>query len=576
MQQLLPCSSEWLSETPDPDLGLLQLRRLAEGRPGRRRSRSTFRDSPGAAERAVPPPRLEPAGRRRAAPPARVRRRARRRRRCSPREAPRDRAGRRRARHARLARRRRAAARGAAPLQAPRAAAHRARATSSGSRRLEATGRELADAGRRVRRGRAAVARAAAARSRSSAWAASAAASCRTRPTSTCSSSTTATSAADFDDAEQVADARSSRRSARPPPRARRSASTPASGPRASRARWPRSLDGFRAYYEQWALTWELQALTKARLVAGDADARRALLRARGRVTCTATPFPDDDVREIRRMKARIERERIPPGEDPQFHLKLGAARCPTSSSPCSCCSSLHGGEHPDAARPGDDRRARRLRADVACSTPTTPTSLEEAYRFCERARNAPLPADRAAVRRAAHRQRRARAPGPAPRATCTGPHSTLRDDYRRVTRRARARRRARLLRHLMTTPELEAVGGARRHRVGARAVRGRPAIAFDRTGGRRLPPVRRRGLDRAADPRHRAPPGAPGAVFAVRLVPSRAGPLLPPLAPYRITGSTARASLRRAHPQRRRAGRHRVRRRSGGAASPRARSPSS
>ena len=23
-------------------------------------------------------------------------------------------------------------------------------------------------------------------------------------------------------------------------------------------------------------------------------------------------------------MKARIERERIPPGEDPQFHLKLG------------------------------------------------------------------------------------------------------------------------------------------------------------------------------------------------------------------------------------------------------------
>ena len=28
--------------------------------------------------------------------------------------------------------------------------------------------------------------------------------------------------------------------------------------------------------------------------------------------------------REIRRMKARIERERIPPGEDPQFHLKLG------------------------------------------------------------------------------------------------------------------------------------------------------------------------------------------------------------------------------------------------------------
>ena len=31
-----------------------------------------------------------------------------------------------------------------------------------------------------------------------------------------------------------------------------------------------------------------------------------------------------DDVREIRRMKARIESERIPSGEDPEFHLKLG------------------------------------------------------------------------------------------------------------------------------------------------------------------------------------------------------------------------------------------------------------
>ena len=30
------------------------------------------------------------------------------------------------------------------------------------------------------------------------------------------------------------------------------------------------------------------------------------------------------DRAEIRRMKARVERERIPAGEDPQFHLKLG------------------------------------------------------------------------------------------------------------------------------------------------------------------------------------------------------------------------------------------------------------
>ena len=48
-----------------------------------------------------------------------------------------------------------------------------------------------------------------------------------------------------------------------------------------------RSLGGYRQYYEQWGLTWERQALTKARFVAGDADARRALLRARRPTSCT-------------------------------------------------------------------------------------------------------------------------------------------------------------------------------------------------------------------------------------------------------------------------------------------------
>ena len=51
MRELLPVILGWLSETPDPDLGLLQLRRLAEG-PARSASLAvTFRDQPGAAER---------------------------------------------------------------------------------------------------------------------------------------------------------------------------------------------------------------------------------------------------------------------------------------------------------------------------------------------------------------------------------------------------------------------------------------------------------------------------------------------------------------------------------------------
>ncbi|HKA93295.1 MAG TPA: bifunctional glutamine-synthetase adenylyltransferase/deadenyltransferase, partial [Acidimicrobiia bacterium] len=52
MQQLLPVILSWLSATPDPDLGLLQLRRLAEGEARSASLARTFRESPRAAERA--------------------------------------------------------------------------------------------------------------------------------------------------------------------------------------------------------------------------------------------------------------------------------------------------------------------------------------------------------------------------------------------------------------------------------------------------------------------------------------------------------------------------------------------
>src|SRR5439155_2257376 len=84
-----------------------------------------------------------------------------------------------------------------------------------------------------------------------------------------------------------------------------------------------RSLDAYRAYYERWAQTWELQALIRARPVAGDVDLGRRFMELI-EPHVWRHPLPEADVREIRRMKARIERERIPPGEDPQFHLKLG------------------------------------------------------------------------------------------------------------------------------------------------------------------------------------------------------------------------------------------------------------
>ena len=196
-----------------------------------------------------------------------------------------------------------------------------------------------------------------------------------------------------------------------------------------------RSIGGFAAYYEQWGLTWERQALTKARFVAGDAELG-ARFCALAEQFAYEQPFTEDDVREVRRMKARIERERIPPGEDPQFHLKLGRGSMSDVEFTVQLLQLIHGGAQTALRAPGTIVALDLLR-DAALLEPDDADVLEAAYRFCERARNSwylqtarpsdALPGDRGELERLAlllgyvHQ-----------------PHSTLRDDYRRVTRRAR------------------------------------------------------------------------------------------------------------------------------------------
>ncbi|MGH9061557.1 MAG: bifunctional [glutamine synthetase] adenylyltransferase/[glutamine synthetase]-adenylyl-L-tyrosine phosphorylase, partial [Acidimicrobiales bacterium] len=84
-----------------------------------------------------------------------------------------------------------------------------------------------------------------------------------------------------------------------------------------------RSLDAYATYYGRWAETWERQALLRGRWIAGD-TALAARFAAVAERFVWERPLTDEDERAIRRTKARIERERIPAGEDPQFHLKLG------------------------------------------------------------------------------------------------------------------------------------------------------------------------------------------------------------------------------------------------------------
>ena len=84
-----------------------------------------------------------------------------------------------------------------------------------------------------------------------------------------------------------------------------------------------RSLDSYRSYYERWAETWEFQALTRARPIAGDEELGRAFVELIDPYRYPAT-FTPEQVQQIRRMKARVENERMPHGADRTRQLKLG------------------------------------------------------------------------------------------------------------------------------------------------------------------------------------------------------------------------------------------------------------
>jgi glutamate-ammonia-ligase adenylyltransferase len=140
------------------------------------------------------------------------------------------------------------------------------------------------------------------------------------------------------------------------------------------------------------------------------------------------TPLSDSDVREIRRMKARIEQERIPAGEDPQFHLKLGRGSLSDIEWTAQLLQLQHGvpAEGTMAAIAALEGAGALTAADAAI--------LSEAYRFCDQARN------RLFLVRAAPGDSLPRTGGvltTLARSMGTTP-TELREEYRRRTRRAR------------------------------------------------------------------------------------------------------------------------------------------
>ncbi|WP_119729627.1 bifunctional [glutamine synthetase] adenylyltransferase/[glutamine synthetase]-adenylyl-L-tyrosine phosphorylase [Thermomonospora amylolytica] len=85
-----------------------------------------------------------------------------------------------------------------------------------------------------------------------------------------------------------------------------------------------RTLASYAAYYARWSAPWESQALLRADPIIGDAE-----LGHRFRALIDPIRWPRDGIdeaalREIRRLKARMESERLPRGVERRLHTKLG------------------------------------------------------------------------------------------------------------------------------------------------------------------------------------------------------------------------------------------------------------
>jgi glutamate-ammonia-ligase adenylyltransferase len=112
-----------------------------------------------------------------------------------------------------------------------------------------------------------------------------------------------------------------------------------------------RSVDSYRSYYSRWGDIWENQALLRARMIYGSAELVEEFNQVIDKFRYPEVLEPKSVV-EIRRIKARIESERLPQGADPKRHLKLGRGSLSDVEWLVQLLQLKHGNEYPAIRTP--------------------------------------------------------------------------------------------------------------------------------------------------------------------------------------------------------------------------------
>ncbi|MER6044345.1 bifunctional glutamine-synthetase adenylyltransferase/deadenyltransferase, partial [Streptomyces sp. NPDC001856] len=197
-----------------------------------------------------------------------------------------------------------------------------------------------------------------------------------------------------------------------------------------------RTLKSYEAYYRRWSLVWESQALLRAEPVAGDEELAGRFMELVDPLRYPRGGLGEEAVREIRRLKARMESERLPRGSDPKLHTKLGPGGLSDVEWTVQLLQLRHGAEEP-GLRTTRTRAALAAARDAGLLSEEDAATLDEAWVLATRVRNAVMlvrgragdtfPSD-------------ARELGAVGRYLGYGPGRVgdMLDDYRRTARRAR------------------------------------------------------------------------------------------------------------------------------------------
>jgi glutamate-ammonia-ligase adenylyltransferase len=151
-----------------------------------------------------------------------------------------------------------------------------------------------------------------------------------------------------------------------------------------------RTLDSYAAYYAKWSHVWEAQALLRADAAVGDAGLRERFTALIDPLRYPEGGLTDDDILEIRRIKGRVDKERLPRGADPAMHLKLGRGGLADIEWTVQLLQLRYGAEV-EGLRTAQTLAALKAAAEAGLIAHEDAETLGAAWRMASRVRNALL-----------------------------------------------------------------------------------------------------------------------------------------------------------------------------------------